>query len=253
VVLAAVSDIHGNLPALDAVLAELKQEQLDELVCLGDVAVGPEPVETVARIRETACPVVMGNWDAWAVEGFPPAPADPMRKFIEQGEWWARKLSDEDRAFIGSFVPRIELELAGIPVLCFHGSPASHDELILATTPHDELHRMLAGFDHPVMLGGHTHVQLARVIDGTLFVNPGSVGLPFRGVPPGEFQFISPWAEYALVRIERGRVSVDLRRTTYDVEGMLKRVIDSGVPHATWWAKTWTQDDLLLRARSFHA
>lgn len=152
-VLAAVSDIHGNLPALDAVLAELKQEQLDELVCLGHVAVGPEPVETVARIRETACPVVMGNWDAWAVEGFPPAPADPMRKFIEQGEWWARKLSDEDRAFIGSFVPRIELELAGIPVLCFHGSPASHDELILATTPHDELHRMLAGFDHPVMLG----------------------------------------------------------------------------------------------------
>ena len=195
----------------------------------------------------------MGNWDVWAVEGFPPAPADPMQKFIEQGEWWARMLSDEDRAFIRAFAPRIELELAGTPVLCFHGSPASHDEVILATTPHDELRRMLAGFDHPVMLGGHTHVQLARVIEGTLFVNPGSVGLPFRGVQPGEFQFISPWAEYALVGIKKGQVSVDLRRTSYDVEGMLKRVIDSGVPHAAWWAKMWTRDDSMLRARRSQA
>jgi putative phosphoesterase len=198
VVLAAISDIHGNLPALEAVLAELEQEQPDEIVCLGDVAGGPEPVETVARIRETGCAVVMGNWDTWALEGFPPAPAGPMRKFIEQGEWWARKLSDEDRAFIRTFAPRIELELARTPVLCFHGSPASHDEVILATTPHDVLRRMLAGFDRPVMLGGHTHVQLARAIEGRMFVNPGSVGLPFRGVPHGEIQFISPWAEYAL-------------------------------------------------------
>ena len=81
----------------------------------------------------------------------------------------------------------------------------SYDDTILATTPHNELLGMLEGFDHPLMLAGHTHVQLARVVDGRLVVNPGSVGLPFRGLPDGALQLISPWAEYALMRIEDSR------------------------------------------------
>jgi predicted phosphodiesterase len=243
VLLSVISDIHGNLPALDAVLAELENEHVDQLVCLGDVALGPQPAETLARVRALGCPVVMGNWDAWALEGFPGAQGDPWSRFTEQGEWWATKLSSEDRAFIRTFVPRVELALEGVPALCFHGSPSSYDEMILATTPHEEVLRMLAGLHQPLMLAGHAHVQLARVVDGTLVVNPGSVGLPFRGLPLGELQAISPWAEHALVRIEDGRLSVDLRRTDYDVDGMLRRTIDSGAPHAAWWAETWLQAD----------
>ena len=75
--------------------------------------------------------------------------------------------------------------------------------MILATTPHDELLGMLDGFEHQLMLAGQTHVQLARMIEGRLVVNPGSVGLPFRGVPFGELQLVSPWAEYALDRKSR--------------------------------------------------
>jgi putative phosphoesterase len=243
VLLAALSDIHGNLPALEAVLAELERERVDELVCLGDVALGPQPAETVARVRGLGCAVVMGNWDAWVLAGFPPAHGDPWKRFVEQGEWWARKLSAEDRAFLRTFVPRIELPVDGVRVLCFHGTPLSYDHMILATTPHNELVRMLKGFGHPLMLAGHTHVQLARVVNGTLVVNPGSVGLPFRGLPAGEMQLISPWAEYALVRIEDSRTSVELRRTSYDVEGMLQQTIESGVPHAAWWAETWVRPD----------
>jgi putative phosphoesterase len=246
VLLAVLSDIHGNLPALEAVLAELERERVDELVCLGDVAVGPQPVETLARVRTLGCVVVMGNWDAWVLDGFPPLRGDPWRRFIEQGKWWAGKLSAEDRACVRTFVPRIELRLDGVAVLCFHGSPRSYDEMILATTPHDELLRMLAGFDQPLMLAGHTHVQLARLVEGTLVVNPGSVGLPFRGIPIGELQRISPWAEYALVRVEDGRLSIDLRRTSYDVEDMLQRTIESGAPHAEWWAETWERSDSRL-------
>ena len=243
VLLAALSDIHGNLPALEAVLAELERETVDELVCLGDVALGPHPSKTVARVRGLGCPVVMGNWDAWVLEGFPAAHEDPWKRFVEQGEWWARKLSAEDRAFLRTFVPWTELRVDGVSVLCFHGSPISYDHMILATTPHDDLLRMLEGFDHPLMLAGHTHVQLARVINGTLVVNPGSVGLPFRGLPAGESQVISPWAEYALVHIEDSRISVELRRTSYDVDGMLQHTIESGAPHAAWWAKTWVRPD----------
>ena len=88
------------------------------------------------------------------------------------------------RAFLRTFVPWTELRVDGVSVLCFHGSPISYDHMILATTPHDDLLRMLEGFDHPLMLAGHTHVQLARVINGTLVVNPGSVGLPSAGCRP---------------------------------------------------------------------
>jgi hypothetical protein len=70
--------------------------------------------------------------------------------------------------------------------------------------------RQPAGFEQPAMLAGHTRVQLARLIEGTLDLNPGSVGLPFRGFPLGELQLISPWAEYALVRLEDQRISVEL-------------------------------------------
>jgi len=241
VLLAVLSDFHGNLPALDAVLAELEHGRVDELVCLGDVALGPQPAETVARVRGLGCAVVMGNWDAWTLEGSHPRREIHGGNFIEQGEWWARKLSPEDRAFVRTFVSRIELRLDAVPVLCFHGSPSSFDDTILATTPHEEVVRLLAGFDCPLMLAGHTHVQLVRAVEGTLVVNPGSVGLPFRGVPLGELQLISPWAEYALVRIEDGRLSVDLRRAPYDVEGMLQRTIESGAPHAEWWAETWVR------------
>jgi predicted phosphodiesterase len=172
-----------------------------------------------------------------------PAQADPWRRFVEQGEWWARKLSARDRAFVRTFVQRLELRLDGVAVLCFHGTPSSHDEMILATTPHDELLRMLTGFDQRLMLAGHTHVQLVRVIEGTMIVNPGSVGLPFRGIPLGELQLISPWAEYGLLHVEDGRLSVDLRRALYDVERMLQDTIESGAPHAEWWAKIWVRDD----------
>ena len=185
----------------------------------------------------------MGNWDAWVLNGFPEAREDPWKRFVEQGEWWARKLSEEDRAFLGTFVPQIELRVGGVRVLCFHGSPLSYDDMILSTTPHNELLGMLEGFDHPLMLAGHTHVQLARVVDGRLVVNPGSVGLPFRGLPDGELQLISPWAEYALVHIEDSRISVELRRTSYDVDGMLQHMIESGAPHAVWWAETWVNPD----------
>ncbi len=244
--LAVLSDIHGNLSALEAVLDDLERERVDEFVCLGDVALGPQPAETVDCVRALGCAVVMGNWDAWVLEGFPLPAGGPGRRFVEQGEWWAGKLPAKDHAFLRTFVPRIELGLGEARILCFHGSPASYDDMILATTPHDELLGMLAGFDYPLMLAGHTHVQLVRVVEGTMVVNPGSVGLPFRGLPAGELQVISPWAEYALVRIEDGHLSVDLRRTSYDVDGMLRRTIESGAPHAEWWAETWARADLSL-------
>lgn len=234
---ALLSDIHGNVPALEAVLAELGD--VDQIVCLGDVAVGPQPREALARIRELGCPVVVGNWDAAFVGAPVPAPADETAAIVNEiHAWWGAQLDDDDRAFIRTFVPRLELRLDGLDTLCFHGSPRSYDDWVFATTPEAELAKMFDGLRRPLLAGGHTHLQLARRWDGDLLVNPGSVGLPFLEWWPRRV-VIAPWAEYAIVTAEGGKLHVDLRRTRFDVDGLLALSRASGMPHADWWADCW--------------
>jgi putative phosphoesterase len=237
-----ISDIHGNLPALEAVLAELDAEGLDGLLCLGDVAAGPQPHETLARIRGLGCPVVMGNWDAWFLD--PPAtPQDDVaRRLHEITLFWAEDLDDDDLAYIRTFVPQIELPLAsGETALCFHGSPSSYDDFIFATTPDEVLERMFGDVRAPLMIGGHAHLQLLRRFEKILFVNPGSVGLPFSDWWPDRVR-IAPRAEYGILVHEDGRLSIELRRTAYDAEAFLRFTRASGMPHAEWWAASWSLD-----------
>jgi predicted phosphodiesterase len=237
--LGLISDIHGNLLALEAVLAELEREELDRLVCLGDVVAGPRANEALARIRDLGCPVIMGNWDAWSVDGMPKPTTPVEEKLYGIGAYWAERLGDDDRDFIRGFVPRVEVEIdSGPTVLCFHGSPNSFDDWIVATTPEDEVAAMLVGFRAPVLVGGHTHLQMVRRYEDTLFVNPGSVGLPFELWSPEDVR-IAPRAEYAILTSGDGRLAVDLRRTTYDVEAHLRGGMESGMPFADWWAASW--------------
>jgi putative phosphoesterase len=236
--LGIVSDIHGNLLALEAVLAELDREAPDRLICLGDVVAGPRANEALARVRELGCPVIMGNWDAWSVDGMPEPGNAIEERLYDLGAFWAERLGDDDREFIRSFVPRVELDLDGTRLLCFHGSPTSYDHWIVATTPDREVEEMLGGHDAPVLVGGHTHLQMVRRYSESLFVNPGSVGLPFELWSPDSVR-IGPRAEYALLTAEDGRLAVDLRRTTYDVEAHLRTGLQSGMPHADWWAAAW--------------
>jgi predicted phosphodiesterase len=230
-----ISDIHGNLPALEAVLVELEHEDLDGLVCLGDVAVGPQPRETLARVRDLGCPVVLGNWDAWFLERTP-TPID--QKLIDISGFWADQLDDDDRATLRTFAPTLEVELGdGEPALCFHGSPRSADELIYAATPDDEMDVALRP-RRALMAGGHTHVQLVRRLPGTVFVNPGSVGLPFSSWWPREVR-VARHAEYGILDRDGETLRIDLRRTSYDVDALLRLSLESGMPHAEWWAGTW--------------
>jgi predicted phosphodiesterase len=236
-----ISDIHGNLPALEAVLAELEQEELDALVCLGDVALGPQPHETLARVRGLGCPVVMGNWDAWLLDR-PPVPEFEIGvRLHEIAAFWAESLTEDDLAYVRTFVPQVELPLGdGRRAVCFHGSTGSNEDFIFATTPDDELARMLGATRAEVMIGGHAHLQLLRRFERTLFVNPGSVGQPFSEWWPREIR-IAPWAEYGVLTWDEERLHVDLRRTSFDVEALLRLSRASGMPHAEWWAGCWQE------------
>ena len=230
---ALVSDIHGNLPALDAVLDELERERVDELVCLGDVAVGPQGAACVERLAAISCPVVRGNWDDWFLNGIPALGGEVGAKLAETGTWWAAQLSDEHRDRLRSYVSPRRVG----PLLCFHGSPRSNEDVILAETPDAELELMLGGAEDPVLAGGHTHLPLVRRHRDSLLVNPGSVGLPFRQ-GPGPVR-IARWAEYAIVDADGDRVAAELRRTGYDVDAYLELARTSGMPQADWWVGCW--------------
>ena len=239
--LALIADIHGNLPALDAVLAEIDREGVDQVVCLGDISIGPQPVEALERVRSLGCPVILGNWDAWLVEGMPQLDGGRLGEVLgDLCSWAGAQLSPEQRDLLTGFAPALELELReGEQLLAFHGSPRSFEDAIFATTPDAELEEMLAGREALVLAGGHTHFQLVRRFGESLLVNPGSIGMPFRQALPGIME-VAPWAEYGILEHRDGRFSFDLRRTPFDVEALLTAMRDSGMPHAEWWMERWT-------------
>ena len=240
-----IADVHGNVPALDAVLAELDREGVDRIVCLGDVAVGPQPRESLARVRAVGCPVVLGNWDAAFIDGMPaeaPAGDETSQVVHEIHRWWSEQLDDDDRAFLRTFEPSLELQFDGTTALLYHGSPRSYDDWIFATTADDDLAAMFSPERQSLLVGGHTHLQLLRRWGGSTLVNPGSVGLPFLRWWPERVR-IAPWAEYAVVTADAEQLHVDLRRTRFDVGAFLRMSRTSGMPHAEWWADCWLLDD----------
>jgi len=237
---AVVSDIHGNCVALDAVLADIRQAQADQIVCLGDaVQGGPQPAAVVARLRELGCPVVLGNADAWLLSGLETGgesfDAERLRVMDEVRAWSLEQLWAGDQAFIAQFQPTVELALGdGRALLCFHGSPASFDDIILPTTPEDEFERYLGGYAPRILTGGHTHLQqLRRVGAGdSFFFNPGSVGLAYSHQQPPDRLRMDPWAEYALLSADGGRIALEFRRVPIDLPALLAAYRSSGRPHA---------------------
>jgi putative phosphoesterase len=234
-----ISDIHGNLLALEAVLADLRRDEPDRVVCLGDICFGPQAHECLERVHGLGCPVILGNWDAWSIDGFPPAD-DPVGLMLyEIGAWWAQHLTDDDKGFVRTFVPTLELPLAGDSrALCFHGSPHSFSDWIFATTPDEELEPMFDSVDVPVLVGGHTHLQMLRRFGSSLIVNPGSVGQPFSQWWPQPIR-VAHWAEYGVIDSDGEHLTVDLRRVPYDVDALLRRFAESDMPHARWWIESW--------------
>jgi predicted phosphodiesterase len=237
--LALIADIHGNLPALDKVLADLDRDPVDEIVCLGDVAVGPQPIETIERLRALGCATVMGNWDACMLGDEPKVDGEIAEMLVDACTWSTAQLRPEDVEYLRGFKETFEVQLDDeMLLLAFHGSPRSFDDGIFATTPDDALEHMLAGRHAAVYACGHTHFQLFRRFGEAIVLNAGSVGQPFRRQRTGVMH-ISPWAEYCVVAGESGRLSVDFRRTPVDVASFVERMLASGMPHADWWADHW--------------
>jgi putative phosphoesterase len=219
---AALSDIHGNLPALEAVLAQVAREAPDLVVFCGDVASGPLPVETLDLLMSLPdARFLHGNADRSLVAGYDgsakprlPGPA---------ADWCAAQLSKQHRDFLASFPAdvRLKIDVRGRVLFC-HGSPRGDEEIMTAATPEARLREMTAGSDADVIVCGHTHMQFDRIVDGVRIVNPGSVGMPY-----GE-----PGAYWALLGQD-----IEFRRTDYDRESAAARIGKSSWPDAPGFAR----------------
>jgi len=220
------SDIHGNAVAFDALLADLERRPVDRLVCLGDVIQGgPQPAECLERLRSLGCPVVMGNADWFVLTGEPGA--EPVTEAQRQTrEWTLAELSEADCDYVRSFTPTVDAP----PVLAFHGSPGSWDDVILPETDEGEFRRMLGEAGAAVLAGGHTHRQFLRRRGDSLFVNPGSVGLSYDPELIKTAVRFDPWAAWAVIDTEGGP-SIEFRRAAFDPGAVAAAIESSGLPN----------------------
>lgn len=220
--------------ALDAVLSDIGKESVDGMVCLGDaIQGGAQPAETVSRLRELRVPTVMGNSDAWLLTGEDPSAKETVSDAQKEVRAWSlSRLMKKDLDFIRQFKNIITLSLGDEKLVCFHGSPASFDDLIWPTTAEEEFVRVVSGFGSSILCGGHTHLQHLRRFKGSFYFNPGSVGFSYDHSKSPEELSADNWAEYAIVSSEKGCSGVEFRRIPFDTEEWIKVTTRSGRPGA---------------------
>jgi len=237
--IALVSDLHGNLVALDAVLADVERVGIDRLICLGDVAtLGPKPHEVLARLEALGCACIEGNHDAFLLDAALIRSYTETPVVVDAVDWCRAQMSAAELAFVRTFQPWLEVALGGGATLfCYHGTPRSHMEDLLPSATPLELERLLDGRSATVMAGGHTHLQMLRQHRGTLVVNPGSVGMPFVEQPVGGAPTIMAHAEYAIVDADgAGAVEVRLRRVPLDRRALREQAASCDFPLRDWLA-----------------
>jgi len=209
---AALYDVHANLPAVEAVLAEV---DADTILVGGDAVLGPMPKETLRLLRDRGATFIRGNCDREVA-----TPGEGEELWTRRARWAHEQLDDEELAFLGDLPHPLPMEVDGLgEVLFCHGSPRSDEEILTAITPPKRLDPILDGVTQNLVVCGHTHAQFDRLVGDRRLVNAGSVGMAYEGEPG-----IAAWAILG--------PTVELRRTAYDVEAAAVLVRETGFPGA---------------------
>lgn len=214
---AALYDIHGNLPALDAVLADPRLEEAETIVCGGDLVAGPMPSECLERLEALGGRVrfVRGNGDREVVE----AGAGPDETMLG---WYATRLGPARRERVALWPLTFTLDVEGLGrVLFCHATPGSDTDIVTAITPAEEAIAAQQGAGADVVVCGHVHVRYDRRLSpGLRLVNPGSIGAPYEGTAGAYWALLGP--------------DVELCRTSYDVHAAAAAIRATGCPDTEW-------------------
>jgi putative phosphoesterase len=226
--IAIFGDIHANLPALEAALADMDARGLDARYCLGDlVGYGVWPNEVVATIRSQGIPTLIGNYDQGVGNdsddcgcAYKDAYSEALGK--RSIAWSNRHTTPEHKAYLRALPPQIPLQAAELRVVLVHGSPRKVNEYLFEDRPDKSLERLLDMVEADVLVCGHTHLPYHRVLpSGRHVVNAGSVGKPKDG---------DPRACYVVLDAEARDLSVTFVRVAYDVERAARAIEASEMP-----------------------
>jgi putative phosphoesterase len=223
------SDIHANLPALQAVLQDVDQRGLTDLYCLGDlVGYGTYPNEVIQIIRDRQIPTIMGNYDQGVGNDSDDcgcAYTSPVSEALGKRSiaWSNLHTTPENKTFLRSLVPEIRFKLGNLRVLLVHGSPRKINEYLFENRPDASLERLMDASGADVLICGHTHIPYHRILpSGRHVINDGSVGKPKDG---------DPRACYITLNIVGNQVDVQIIRVAYDVERAAGAIEASEMPH----------------------
>lgn len=237
---ALISDIHANLPALDAVLGDIATTDADAIHHLGDlVGYAPWPDEVVARIVERGIPGVAGNYDSTVAADYKHCGCryeDPRQEELSHLSyaWTRRHVSPDTKRLLGSLAFRVDLRplgghLSGPTLTLLHGNQVLNTVYVTEDRTDGFLEKMRGAVGAragDVIAFGHTHKPWHRIVGGVHFVNTGSVGRPKDG----------DWrAGYVMLHIDETGVSVDFRRVEYDVDRAADAIIESSLPDEFAW------------------
>ncbi|GIL12808.1 MAG: phosphoesterase [Chloroflexota bacterium] len=222
-------DIHANLPALEAVIADMDARGLADRCCLGDlVGYGTFPNEVVARIREMNVPTLMGNYDQGVGSDSDDcgcAYTNPVSEALGKRSiaWTNAHTSTEHKTYLRQLPAHIPLQLGDLRVLLVHGSPRRVNEYLFEDRPDSSFERLMDAAEADVLVCGHTHLPYHKVLpSGRRVVNAGSVGKPKDG---------DPRACYVVLSAEGAQLSVEFVRVPYDVEKAARAIEASDMPH----------------------
>jgi len=227
--IALLADIHGNHPALTAVLNDIERIKVDKIIVLGDIVFkGPQPEQCVSAVQALQTTVIRGNIDELVGSGQiqPGFAKSPEHEAAIQQEmaWTRKRLSDEQLQYLANLPFMHEEHLTAETVLrCVHANPQNILDNILPDSSVDQLMRMFEGTEAGIVAYAHIHQPFIRRIDGRTLLNTGSVGLPFDG---------DARSSYAVIEAEGDDCSIMLRRVRYDVEETVRAYEDSGHPFA---------------------
>jgi putative phosphoesterase len=223
--IAALYDIHGNLPALEAVLDDVRQSAVDQVVVGGDVVPGPMMRETLECLQNLGMPVqfIQGNCEiAVLAERSGTQPPAWYHTVPEQAKevlrWQAQQLHPENERLFASWPRTLRMQVEGLgEVLFCHATPRDENECFTRLTPEGRLLPVFKGLNAALVVCGHTHMQFDRRIGPVRVVNAGSVGMPF-GEPGADWLLLGP--------------DVQLRHTTYDLTDAANRIRATDYPQA---------------------
>jgi predicted phosphodiesterase len=228
--LAFISDIHGNIHAFESVLKDIKKERPDKIVFLGDAStLGMRPVESLDLLESLHCDCIMGNHDDFMIE---PERIHRYTKdtlVINTVMWSRARHLPRHIDFIKTFKQELRIPfISGCDIYCYHGSPMSNMENVKPETPIESFSGLIHEKPDAIFIGGHTHVQMLRVVNGTRIVTSGSVGQPFVGytMPPTKH----PWAEYTIIRSRGKHFDIQFKQVQIDNDRINKEILASDSP-----------------------